>query len=264
MLIDKHPSLAGFHAGDNALDKPDNYQGNKAGADYETFILALEQGIQMFNERLKRETEICQGELSFKQAFERDYALAEKRYATPEQLRYLLTLHEEVTLKDNGTFTLKAGGKVNDLYNRYEAYELIGTSHSRVVVRFDPNNLHDKVWVYGLDGSYLAEASCTLAAGFGDITSAQDHGRKEKEFVRHTKKAAKASQEMAIQEAAKYLPDVEFEESETEASQQMWQVVRDGSAMRKVEFELDDDEENEFEQGWQKGLAMMIKKEKGL
>ena len=260
-LVDKHPLLAGYHAGDNALDKPDNYQGNKAGVDYESFILALEEGIQMFNERQERETEICQGKLSFNQAFERDYALAEKRWATPEQLRYLLTLHEEVTLKDNGTFTLKAGGEVQGLRNRYEAYELIGTSHKKVVVRYDPNNLHDAVWVYSLDGSYLAEAHCTLDAAFGDTTAAQDHSRKEREFVRHTQKAAKAAQDMAIQEAATYMPPVEFEETET--SEQMWQVIKDGTALRKVEVVPDDEDVNESEQALNRGLAM-LKKEKGL
>lgn len=260
-LVDKHPLLAGYHAGDNALDKPDNYQGNKAGVDYESFILALEEGIQMFNERQERETEICQGKLSFNQAFERDYAAAEKRWATPEQLRYLLTLHEEVTLKENGTFTLKAGGEVQGLRNRYEAYELIGTKHKKVVVRYDPNNLHDAVWVYSLDGSYLAEAHCTVDAAFGDTTAAQDHSRKEREFVRHTQKAAKAAQDMAIQEAAAYMPPVEFEE--TEASEQMWAVIKDGTSLRKVEIAPDDEDVNESEQALNRGLAM-LKKEKGL
>lgn len=260
-LVDKHPLLAGYHAGDNALDKPDNYQGNKAGVDYESFILALEEGIQMFNERQDRATEICQGKLSFNQAFERDYAVAEKRWATPEQLRYLLTLHEEVTLKENGTFTLKAGGEVQGLRNRYEAYELIGTKHKKVVVRYDPNNLHNAVWVYSLDGSYLAEAHCTVDAAFGDTIAAQDHSRKEREFVRHTQKAAKAAQDMAIQEAAAYMPPVEFEE--TEASEQMWAVIKDGTSLRKVEIAPDDEDVNESEQALNRGLAM-LKKEKGL
>ena len=260
-LVDKHPLLAGYHAGDNALDKPDNYQGNKAGVDYESFILALEEGIQMFNERQDRATEICQGKLSFNQAFERDYAVAEKRWATPEQLRYLLTLHEEVTLKENGTFTLKAGGEVQGLRNRYEAYELIGTNHKKVVVRYDPNNLHDAVWVYSLDGTYLAEAHCTVDAAFGDTIAAQDHSRKEREFVRHTQKAAKAAQDMAIQEAAAYMPPVEFEE--TEASEQMWAVIKDGTSLRKVEIAPDDEDVNESEQALNRGLAM-LKKEKGL
>ncbi|WP_032092027.1 transposase domain-containing protein [Necropsobacter rosorum] len=262
-LVDKHPSLAGFHAGDNPLDKPDNYQGNKAGAAYADFILALEEGIQMFNERINRETEICQGKLSFNEAFERDFALIEKRFATPEQLRYLLTLHEEVTLKANGTFELKAGGKVNGLQNRYEAYDLIGTPHKHVVVRFDPNNLHDKVWVYSLDGAYLAEATCTQRAGFGDTNAAQDHSRKEREFVRHTKKAALAAQEMAAQQAAQYLPEVEFDD--TSNVPQMWEVIhQEGSTLRKREVVLEEDEQvSPFQQGINNYLTM-AKKEKGL
>ncbi|WP_448906974.1 Mu transposase C-terminal domain-containing protein [Haemophilus parahaemolyticus] len=38
--------------------------------------------------------------------------------------------------------------------------ELIGTSHKRVVVRYAPANLHNKVWVYAL-GEYLAETEIT-------------------------------------------------------------------------------------------------------
>ncbi|MGQ0287149.1 transposase domain-containing protein [Pasteurellaceae bacterium 22721_9_1] len=259
-LIDKHPALAGYHAGENALDKPDNYQGNKAGAKYEDFILALEEGIQMFNERLKRETEVCRGELSFKQAFERDFALAQKRYATPEQLRFLLTLHEEVRLEDNGTFVLKAGGKVNNLYNRYEAYELIGINHRKVVVRYDPNNLHDKVWVYSLEGEYLAEATCSLDAAFGDTQAAQDHSRKEREFVRHNKRAAKAALEMDIQEAARYLPDVEIDDSPIEPK--IWDEIQTvGNVYRKVE--IVEEEETDNDDAFYKGLAM-LKQEKGL
>lgn len=262
-LVDKHPSLAGFHTGDNPQAKPDNYHGNKAGVDYETFILALEEGIQMFNERLERETEICQGKLSFNQAFERDYALAEKRWATPEQLRYLLTLHEEVTLKANGTFELKAGGEVQGLRNRYEAYDLIGTAHKKVVVRYDPNNLHGNVWVYALDGSYLAEAHCTLDVAFGDTTAAQDHSRKEREFVRHTKKAALAAQDMEAQQAAQCLPPVEFDDAPSEP--QMWEVIhREGTTLRKTEVLLEEDEQiSPFQQGLDDYLAM-AKKAKGL
>lgn len=261
-LVDKHPLLAGYHAGDNALDKPNNYQGNKAGVDYESFILALEEGIQMFNERLKRETEVCQGKLSFEQAFERDFALVEKRVATPGQLRYLLTLHEEVTLKANGTFELKCGGEKQGLRNRYEAYDLIGTNHKRVVVRYDPNRLHDKVWVYSQEGVFLAEASCTRPAAFGDTQSAQDHSRKEREFVRHTKKAAQAAQEMEVQEVAECMPEVEFDD--TPSVPQVWEVVhQEGNAMRKQEVLLEDEKVSTFHQGLDNYLAM-AKKAKGL
>nr|UTT87712.1 Mu transposase C-terminal domain-containing protein [Psychrobacter sp. PraFG1] len=148
--VDKHPLLAGHHAGANVLDKPDNYHGGKDGVSYEDFIAALEQGIELWNNREKRDTEICQGVYSFNQVFERDYAQATVRRATTEQMRLLMLMSEAVTLKHNGTFSLSCGGKVFGQKNRYEATDLIGTSHKKVVVKFDPQRLHDTVWVYSL------------------------------------------------------------------------------------------------------------------
>lgn len=88
-LVDKHPSLAGFYAGENVYNKPDNYNGGKDGVLYETFIMALEDGIRTFNEREGRQTEICQGIYSFSQVFERDYKQAHIRKASAEQMRFL-------------------------------------------------------------------------------------------------------------------------------------------------------------------------------
>nr|WP_255017042.1 Mu transposase C-terminal domain-containing protein [Psychrobacter sp. PraFG1] len=61
-----------------------------------------------------------------------------------------MLMSEAVTLKHNGTFSLSCGGKVFGQKNRYEATDLIGTSHKKVVVKFDPQRLHDTVWVYSL------------------------------------------------------------------------------------------------------------------
>lgn len=160
-LVDKHPSLAGFYAGENVYNKPDNYNGGKDGVDYGTFILAIEDGIRTFNEREGRQTEICQGIYSFSQVFERDYKQAHIRKASAKQMRFLMLMSEAVTLRKDGTFELEAGGKVNNRKNRYLASELIATAHRKVVVKFDPQDLHNKVWVYGLDGVFLAEAKCT-------------------------------------------------------------------------------------------------------
>lgn len=270
-LIDLHPSLAGFHTGRNAYLKPEYEQAPEGGVPYDTFILALEAGIQMFNEREARKTEICRGKLSFKQAFERDIQQAELRMPTPEQMRLLLTLHEEVSLKDNGTFELKAGGQVNGLRNRYEALPLIGSTHKRIVVRYDPSNLHGTVWAYSLDGRYLCEAQCTQAVAFGDTQAGQDHGRKMREYVRHTKKAAKAQQELSIKEAATYLPEVEIDEADyvempniatlPSLAPSLLPVV--GSNALKAEAWLEEDEEQEqIEQTLRKGLAIIIN-EKG-
>lgn len=261
-LVDKHPSLAGFYAGENVYNKPDNYNGGKDGVDYGTFILAIEDGIRTFNEREGRQTEICQGIYSFSQVFERDYAKAQIRKASAEQMRFLMLMSEAVTLRKDGTFELDAGGKVNSRKNRYLASELIATAHRKVVVKFDPQDLHNKVWVYGLDGVFLAEAKCTDAVAFGDKAKGREHDKARKQMVKAVKAQAKATLTMNAQEAARYQP--QFEEEAPPEPKIIELFRQEGNAMRKHEAVLDDDEEtNDFEQGWQKGLAM-LKKEKGL
>ena len=261
-LVDKHPSLAGFYAGENVYNKPDNYNGGKDGVDYGTFILAIEDGIRTFNEREGRQTEICQGIYSFSQVFERDYAKAQIRKASAEQMRFLMLMSEAVTLRKDGTFELEAGGKVNNRKNRYLASELIATAHRKVVVKFDPQDLHNKVWVYGLDGVFLAEAKCTDAVAFGDKAKGREHDKARKQMVKAVKAQAKATLTMNAQEAARYQP--QFEE-EAPLEPKIIELFRqEGNAVRKHEAVLDDDEDtNDFEQGWQKGLAM-LKKEKRL
>ena len=261
-LVDKHPSLAGFYAGENVYNKPDNYNGGKDGVDYDTFILAIEDGIRTFNEREGRQTEICQGIYSFSQVFERDYKQAHIRKASAEQMRFLMLMSEAVTLRKDGTFELEAGGKVNNRKNRYLASELIATAHRKVVVKFDPQDLHNKVWVYGLDGVFLAEAKCTDAVAFGDKAKGREHDKARKQMVKAVKAQAKATLTMNAQEAARYQP--QFEE-EVPLEPKIIELFRqEGNAVRKHEAVLDDDEDtNDFEQGWQKGLAM-LKKEKGL
>ena len=260
-LVDKHPSLAGFYAGENIYNKPDNYNGGKDGVSYETFIMALEDGIRTFNEREGRQTEICQGIYSFSQVFERDYAKAHIRKASSEQMRFLMLMSEATTLKKDGTFELDVGGKVNERRNRYQATDLIGTAHRKVVVKFDPADLHNKVWVYSLEGMFLAEAECTAKVAFGDKSAGREHDKARKQFVKANKLAAKAQLTMNAQEAARYQP--QFDEEDPPEPRIIEMLQRDGTTMRKVAVEPDEDELNEFQLGWQKGLEMM-KKEKGL
>ena len=260
-LVDKHPSLAGFYAGENVYNKPDNYNGGKDGVDYGTFIMALEDGIRTFNEREGRQTEICQGIYSFSQVFERDYAKAQIRKASSEQMRFLMLMSEAVSINKEGKFSLKVGGKVNGGFNEYTAFDLIASQHRKVVVKFDPADLHNKVWVYSLEGVFLAKAECTSAKAFGDKAAGREHDKARKQFVKAVKAQAKAQISMNAQEAARYQP--QFEEEDAPEPKIIEMLQREGTTMRKVAVELDDEELNEFEQGWQKCLEMM-KKEKGL
>ncbi|HDR1289531.1 transposase domain-containing protein [Pasteurella multocida] len=260
-LVDKHPKLAGFYAGENIYNKPDNYNGGKAGVDYDTFILALEDGIRTFNEREGRETEICQGVYSFSQVFERDYAKARVRKASQEQMRILMLMSEATTLKKDGTFELDVGGKVHNRRNRYLCTDLIGSHHKKVIVKFDPQDLHSKVWVYSTEMIYLGEAECTERVAFGDKAAGREHDKARKQWVKAQKQAAKAQQTMNAHEIARFLPEPTFEE-EIQQPQIIELFHTQGNAVKKTEVVLDD-EENTFEQGLYRGLEM-IKQEKGI
>ena len=109
---------------------------------------------------------------------------------------------------------------------------------------------------------FLAEAVCQEALAFGDKAAGREHDKARKQWVKAQKAAAKAQSTMTAQEAARYLPEVEFEDVE-ETEEQVWQVIKEGTALRKVEVVPDDEQENEAEQWLMKGIAM-LKKEKGL
>ncbi|WP_434353018.1 transposase domain-containing protein [Psychrobacter sp. HD31] len=257
--VDKHPLLAGHHAGANVMDKPDNYHGGKDGVAYEDFITALEQGIELWNNREKRNTEICQGTYSFSQIFERDYANATIRKATPEQMRLLMLMSEAVTLKNNGTFTLSCGGKVHGQKNRYEAVDLIGSGHKKVVVKFDPKQLHNTVWVYSLDGRFLAEAICTEKVAFGDKAKGREHDKARKQYVKAEKAMAKAQQSMGVKELANLIP--ESEEELLNVPNLIEMVIAEGNTLRKktVAVEAETDVASDFDDDFMKAMEMMKK-----
>ncbi|HCS2815830.1 TPA: Mu transposase C-terminal domain-containing protein, partial [Shigella flexneri] len=99
-------------------------------------------GVAMFNARTGRETEMCGGKLSFDDVFEREYARTIVRKPTEEQKRMLLLPAEAVNVSRKGEFTLKVGGSLKGAKNVYYNMALMNAGVKKVVVRFDPQQLH--------------------------------------------------------------------------------------------------------------------------
>lgn len=267
--VDKRPELSGFYTGKSVSEKPDNYNGGKDGVAFEIFQQALAAGVKEYNEQLKRDTEMCQGKLSFEQVWERDYAPNNVRQASQEQLRILFLQSESVRIKKNGEFTLKAAGKLMGLTNIYWAQDLFGIEAKRVVVRFDPDNLHSNVYVYDLEGRFLAEAICREAKGYGDTRAAREQGRYYKQIVTSAKKQAESLELLTAHELANLQPQVEVEQPiEEQVKESLMekairtQIVPDHNALRVVEMEEEAEEVSEFEKAFQRGVAK-LKKNKG-
>lgn len=244
-MVDKHPLNAGAYTGDNPMAKPDNY-GSRV-IDAADFMKTLAQGIALFNSRVGRETEACDGKLSFDEAFAESYATATVRKATAEQRRLLLLPAEAVRVSESGTFILEAGGAVRQRKNRYFSEDLIGIKPNKIVIRFDPQSLHESVLAYTLDGRFIAEARCIEATGFGDTHAAREHKRHRTQYTKRVKEAAAAAKVMDALEVAELMPDTQGPAPVETKIVELFRPV--GNTMRRELVETDLDIDNAFSAG---------------
>lgn len=205
--IDKDLTMGGAYTGSSPMDKPDNY--GERVIEVNDFLAAVARGVEMFNAKQNRNTEACRGVMSFDQAFAASYEKAVVRKATPEQLQLLMLEAESVRISRFGTFVLMSGGTISNRKNRYHHKALFDHVGKKVVVRFDPQKLHETVVVYTNNGQVICTAECIEKVAFGDTQQAREHKRKRTQFTKANKAAAKAQQGMSVLEAAALLPAVE-------------------------------------------------------
>tara|TARA_R110002072_G_scaffold302699_1_gene487409 strand:+ start:3011 stop:5185 length:2175 start_codon:yes stop_codon:yes gene_type:complete len=194
--IAKDPRFAGAWTGNHIGNKPENY--GKKAIPIEQFIPVIEEGILNHNARVGRKAKTCNGR-SFDVTFEESYKAAPIRKATEEQKRLWLLAAEGVRAsKRDGTLTM--------LQNRFWADFLLDHTGQKLVVRFDPQNMHKGLHVYRLDGGYLGFAQIWEAAGFNDIEAAQKHNRNRKKLRNAHKQQLEAERSMGVEDLAAYLP----------------------------------------------------------
>lgn len=206
--VDKDIKLAGAYTGPNVNAKPENY-GDKA-IEWDVFVAVLAQAITQWNAREGRRTEACGGRLSFDTAFQESLERNAHRVRKPTaaQRRMWLLTAEAVTVQRDGALALSVGNGPHGK-NRYGCDALIEYAGRKVVVRFDPDSLHESVHIYQLDGRYIGEAECIHAAGFGDTSKGREWGRLKNERLRANKQAAKAEISMTAVEAAELMPEID-------------------------------------------------------
>lgn len=209
---DKRYEFRGAYTGPNPNAKPDNY--GETAIPFDEFCRVLADAIRMWNEETGRRTEICDGRLSFAQAFDESYQRnAEKiRRPTTAQRRMWLLTAEAVTVHRDSSIALRMGSGPNGK-NRYGGDALIPYIGRKVVVRFDPDNLHESVFAYQLDGRFIGEVECQFAVGFGDSSAAREWARNRAQRAKAAKAEAAAQRRMSELETLDYLPEPESEEA---------------------------------------------------
>ncbi|MBO2589359.1 transposase domain-containing protein [Shewanella algae] len=207
--IDKQPLCEGGYTGPNPMAKPENY-GSKAIA-AEDFLKAIAKGVEMYNAKAGRNTEICKGFMSFNQAFNASYESAAIRKASNAQLQLMMLQAEAVRVSKHGTIVLESGGSLRGRKNRYFNEMLMNYVGQKLVARFDPQALHESVEIYALNGVHLCTADCLEKVGFGDTQAAREHKRKRTQVTKANKLAAQAQISVDSMELAAMMAPVEEE-----------------------------------------------------
>ena len=197
--ISKHPALSGCYTGNKPSAKPENY-GSRA-VPLEKFMKILDQEIIAHNARLGRRSTVCAGS-SFDKVFSESYAKSMIRKATAEQCHLWLLAAEKVS-------SARTDGSVSIFGNRYWTEELADFAGGKLVVRFDPQRLHNSIFVYTLDGHYIGEAGCIVAAGFDDSDAAREHARLRKQNMKAAKQTLENERRMDAIKAGDMLPDLD-------------------------------------------------------
>jgi putative transposase len=197
----KHPALSGAYVGNKPDAKPENY--GHIAVPLAEFLRVVEEQVAAHNARSGRRSVVCNGR-SFDEVFAESYVRSPiRKVATAEQRRLWLLAAEGVSVRGDATLTLAI-----DRRNRYWSDALNEHAGRKCVVRFDPQALHDRVWVYGLDGRFLAEAVCQERAGFNDSMKARDYAKQRNKWRRAQRERLEAERCMDVAEVARMVPQV--------------------------------------------------------
>lgn len=165
--IARGPRAAGAYAGNSVENKPFNV--GERVLEWSEFLDIVEEGIIEHNTRKGRTGRHYAGR-SFADVFAESYATAPIQKATPEQLRLALLTAEQKTVNFQ-TSEIQLYG------NRYWHPVLGDHRRAKVMVRFDPDNLHSSIFVYDMEGHFIVEAPLIEDNGFdtqaGAVTTAK-------------------------------------------------------------------------------------------
>jgi len=191
--VARHPAFEGAYAGNSPMNKPANY-GQRA-VPFAEFAEVVNQGIVQHNARPGRQSATARGR-SFDETFAESFATATVKRATSEQRRLWLLAAEGVRVR-------KQDGKIVLYGNEYWAEFLMRHMGQQVTVRFAPDQLHEPIHVYALDGRHLGEAELFAAVGFDSVEAAGKTARLNKRVLRNAADTAEAMALMPAKDLAK-------------------------------------------------------------
>lgn len=188
--IAKDPRFDGAYTGNKPTAKPEDY-GSRA-VPFEEFLDVVAEGVEEYNLRRGRRSEVAWGR-SFAEVFAESYERAQPRKATAAQRRLWLLGAEGLRADTNNGMVRIAG-------NQYWSDWMHAIAGKRVIVRFDPADLHSNVHVYDADNRYLGDAECRLKVGYLSVEDARLHAKKKGAWLKAERKALAAHKVLTASE----------------------------------------------------------------
>ncbi len=215
--------FAGAYTGPSTSKKPADY-GSRA-VPYADFAQELAFYVQLHNARPNRRTQTARGVMSFDDVWTEGLERSLVRRATPEQLRLALLAAEGVTVRRQ-TAQLHLGGNIyfHEALWRHEG--------EKVIVRFEPEDLHQPIYVYTLANVFICAAPCVEAVGFLNAEAAKDIGRRKAKLLKKARQLAAEQQLLRSAELAATRPDLDEPEPDTGMSDRVVAPVFGALAMK--------------------------------
>ncbi len=199
--ISRHPALDGAYTGNTIDAKPENYRSR--AIPIEEFRKFVAQEIMRHNTRTDRNTQMAKGR-SFAEVFKENLDRPEVvvQRATALQLQFCF-------LAGEGKAARRGNGEIHLSGNRYWCEKLIAHAGRKLMVRFDPENLHDDLFIYTMDGVFIDRAPCIEAEGFNDAEAAREHARLKRQFMKAQREVLKLGRLLTPAQVAAQIPDPE-------------------------------------------------------
>ncbi|WP_342636370.1 transposase [Rhizobium azibense] len=191
-VISKHPFCSGAYTGNKPDAKPENYM--TRAIPFEDFRQHVAAQIEEHNAQEGRRAENCRGR-SFTQTFEASMNAPSTIVRVPTAAQASLWLLASDAIK-----TKKGSGEIHFQGNRYWNVALNQHAGSKVVIRFDPDALHEPVKVYDLKNRLICDATCIDNTGFDNVDDARMHARAVKNHIKAVQQVADAHATMSAQQ----------------------------------------------------------------
>jgi hypothetical protein len=194
--IDKHPLFAGAWTGNRPDAKPENYASTAIPLDVFERVCLSE--VAEHNAREGRSGLGMNGR-SFDQVFAAHAPELGFRRATVEQRRLFLLAAEGVTAR-------KPDGRIELFDNRFWCDALAERIGQKLIVRFDPQHLHEGVALYTLDNRFIAEAGRLDDVGFNSVDDAREAARLQSQILRGRREELELIRRLDIAELKRLTP----------------------------------------------------------